>query len=31
MVGLFSFFVNLGSIIGSVIDNYTRYLSKLSY
>lgn len=32
MVGLSSFYVNLGSIIGSVIDNYTtRYLSKLSY
>ncbi|KAI4685039.1 uncharacterized protein J4E88_004482 [Alternaria novae-zelandiae] len=32
MVGLFSFYVNLGSIIGSIIDNYTsRYLSKLSY
>jgi MFS family permease len=32
MVGLFSFYVNLGSIIGSVVDNYTkRYVSKLSY
>jgi hypothetical protein len=32
MVGLFSFYVNLGSIIGSIVDNYTsRYLSKLSY
>jgi MFS family permease len=32
MVGLFSFYVNLGSIIGSVVDNYTKhYLSKLSY
>ncbi|KAH4966375.1 hypothetical protein HBI78_094060 [Parastagonospora nodorum] len=32
MVGLFSFYVNLGSIIGSVVDNYTKHhLSKLSY
>ncbi|KAF2850685.1 general substrate transporter [Plenodomus tracheiphilus IPT5] len=32
MVGLFSFYVNLGSIIGSVVDNYTKaYMSKLSY
>jgi MFS family permease len=32
MVGLFSFYVNLGSIIGSVIDNYTKHhLNKLSY
>ncbi|KAH7379153.1 general substrate transporter [Phaeosphaeria sp. MPI-PUGE-AT-0046c] len=32
MVGLFSFYVNLGSIIGSVIDNYTaHHLSKASY
>jgi MFS family permease len=32
MVGLFSFYVNLGSIIGSVIDNYTKHhLDKRSY
>jgi len=32
MVGLFSFYVNLGSIIGSVIDNYSKdHLNKLSY
>jgi hypothetical protein len=32
MVGLFSFYVNLGSIIGSVVDNYTQHhLNKLSY
>jgi hypothetical protein len=32
MVGLFSFYVNLGSIIGSVVDNYTKqHLNKLSY
>ena len=32
MVGLFSFYVNLGSIIGSLVDNYTsRHLNKLSY
>lgn len=32
MVGLFSFYVNLGSIFGSVIDNYTKnYMNKLSY
>jgi MFS family permease len=32
MVGLFSFYVNLGSIIGSVIDNYTKHhLNKRSY
>lgn len=32
MVGLFSYYVNIGSIIGSVIDNYTKHhLSKLSY
>ncbi|KAJ4372055.1 hypothetical protein N0V83_003828 [Neocucurbitaria cava] len=32
MVGLFSYYVNIGSIIGSVIDNYTKdRLSRLSY
>jgi hypothetical protein len=32
MVGLIAFYAKLGSIIGSVIDNYTsRHLSKLSY
>jgi MFS family permease len=32
MVGLFSFYVNLGSIIGSVVDNYTKqHLNRLSY
>jgi hypothetical protein len=32
MVALFAYFVNIGSIIGSVIDNSTKHhLSKLSY
>lgn len=32
MVGLFSYYVNIGSIIGSVIDNYTKHhMSKASY
>lgn len=32
MVGLFSFYVNIGSIIGSIVDNYTKHhLNKRSY
>ncbi|KAL5116292.1 hypothetical protein ACEQ8H_005850 [Pleosporales sp. CAS-2024a] len=32
MVGLFSVYVNLGSIIGAIVDNYTNHhLNKLSY
>lgn len=32
MVGWFSFYVNLGSIIGSVVDKYSKeHLNKLSY
>ncbi|KAH7061691.1 general substrate transporter [Paraphoma chrysanthemicola] len=32
MVGLFSWYVNVGSILGSTVDNYTKHhLNKLSY
>lgn len=32
MVGLFSVYVNIGSIIGSIVDNYTKHhLNKSSY
>lgn len=32
MVGLFAYYVNMGSIIGSLIDNYTKHhMNKLSY